>query len=247
MSIFINYRISDCSREAFILYKRLQQDLGVDIFLDKQKVRAGTYWEDEIKQKLLDAQVVLALISSTWLQAKDKSGNLRLPQPNDWVRIEIEQALKEEKLVCVYLKSKEHLPDLKEEDLPKSIQGITKIQNIRLSDESDRYRETDCHWLLQELRYRLKQGIVKKRPDLNEALSISKPKTWLKTSSLRKYLDLSSILPQEVLSRYDNPQEILRAYLRFRDGNKKPLNECGLLVVGNEAVGKTSLLRFAHS
>ena len=173
MSIFINYRISDCSRDALNLYKRLQKDLGVDIFLDKQEVRAGTYWEDEIKQKLLDAQIVLALISSTWLQAKDKSGNLRLKQPNDWVRMEIEQALKEEKLVCVYLKSKEHLPDLKEQDLPKSIQGITKIQNVRLSDESDGHSEAGYQLLLQELRYKLKQDKTPPHPKDDQVAQVT--------------------------------------------------------------------------
>lgn len=42
---------------------------------------------------------------------------------------------------------------------------------------------------------------------------------------------------------YD-PAVILAAYRRFAVGDRKTLNEAKLLVVGNEAVGKTSLLRF---
>ena len=56
--------------------------------------------------------------------------------------------------------------------------------------------------------------------------------------------DLTSLLPAEVIGNKYNPDEILTAYLRFRGSPRKPLNECKLLVVGNEAVGKTSLIRF---
>ena len=40
------------------------------------------------------------------------------------------------------------------------------------------------------------------------------------------------------------PKAILDAYRRIAEGDRKPINEAKLLVVGNEAVGKTSLLRF---
>ena len=56
--------------------------------------------------------------------------------------------------------------------------------------------------------------------------------------------DLSELLPEEVLSRAHDPQAILAAYRRFSGGSKQSLNEAKLLVVGNEAVGKTSLLHF---
>ena len=59
--------------------------------------------------------------------------------------------------------------------------------------------------------------------------------------------DLSSVLPAEVLHTTD-AQAILAAYRRFRVAAKqdtlRPLNEAKLLVVGNEAVGKTSLIRY---
>jgi len=64
---------------------------------------------------------------------------------------------------------------------------------------------------------------------------------------LRKNGDLSSLLPQEALTM-DDAQAILAGYRRFRDERARrrlqPLNEAKLLVVGNEAVGKTSLIRF---
>ena len=59
--------------------------------------------------------------------------------------------------------------------------------------------------------------------------------------------DLSAVLPPEVLDTTD-AQAIFAAYRRFRDAIRdetlQPLNEAKLLVVGNEATGKTSLTRF---
>ncbi|MCP5119073.1 MAG: GTP-binding protein, partial [bacterium] len=64
---------------------------------------------------------------------------------------------------------------------------------------------------------------------------------------LRQNGDLSSLLPAEALDTTD-AQAILAAYRRFRSAAEqkalRPLNEAKLLVVGNEAVGKTSLIRY---
>jgi internalin A len=59
--------------------------------------------------------------------------------------------------------------------------------------------------------------------------------------------DLTALLPKEALETAD-AQAILAAYRSFRLAREKktlrPLNEVKLLVVGDEAVGKTSLLRY---
>ncbi len=72
-------------------------------------------------------------------------------------------------------------------------------------------------------------------------------------SGQQRYLDLGNngdmggLLPKEVLETTD-AQAILAAYRRFvlaqQKQTLKPLNELKLLVVGNEAVGKTSLLQY---
>jgi len=64
---------------------------------------------------------------------------------------------------------------------------------------------------------------------------------------LRDNRDLGELLPPEVLETSD-AQAILAAYRRYRIADERktlrPLGEAKLLVVGNEAVGKTSLLRY---
>jgi GTPase SAR1 family protein len=63
-----------------------------------------------------------------------------------------------------------------------------------------------------------------------------------------RYLNLSkncvAFLPKGVIEETGDIQAILAAYRRYRDSVNAPLNEAKLLVVGNEAVGKTSLIRF---
>ena len=75
---------------------------------------------------------------------------------------------------------------------------------------------------------------------LLDALSTSRSLTRLRLD------EASPILPGEVLGTGD-AQAILAAYRRYRDARKqaalRPLNEGKVLVVGNEAVGKTSLIR----
>ena len=69
----------------------------------------------------------------------------------------------------------------------------------------------------------------------------------LRYLSLRDNGDIGSLLPKEVFESSD-AQAILAAYRRFVVAQQKqalqPLNELKLLVVGNEAVGKTSLLQY---
>jgi internalin A len=57
--------------------------------------------------------------------------------------------------------------------------------------------------------------------------------------------DLSSVLPPELMDTRD-AQALLAAYRAYRDarGTLQPINEAKLLVLGNEAVGKTSLVRY---
>jgi hypothetical protein len=73
------------------------------------------------------------------------------------------------------------------------------------------------------------------------------------TADRRQWLDLSKngdlgrLLPAEVLEQTD-AQALIAAWRRFREaeakGELRPLNEAKVLVLGNEAVGKTSLVRY---
>jgi GTPase SAR1 family protein/Leucine-rich repeat (LRR) protein len=82
---------------------------------------------------------------------------------------------------------------------------------------------------------------------LLDAWSSEERSGQLRDLDLRDNGDLGGLLPKEALETTD-AQAILAAYRRFvlaqQEQTLRPLNELKLLVVGNEAVGKTSLLRY---
>ena len=82
---------------------------------------------------------------------------------------------------------------------------------------------------------------------LLDAWSSDERSSQLRRLGISQNDDLGALLPKEILKTTD-AQAILAAYRRFfvaqEQRTRRPLNEVKLLVVGNEAVGKTSLLRY---
>ena len=50
-------------------------------------------------------------------------------------------------------------------------------------------------------------------------------------------------IPPEILSKTDEPATIINYYLQHKTGEKKPLNEAKMLLIGQGSVGKTSLVK----
>ena len=135
-SIFISYRRTDTLNIAFQLQERLLKEFGDDVFLDEQSLSAGVKWRDELRHKVQNAQIVLALIGKDWLNAEDQNG-LKLKQAGDWVRQEIETALESEhtRLIPVYIGK--DTPFVTPNELPDSIQELAEKQNIVIREGSD--------------------------------------------------------------------------------------------------------------
>ncbi len=55
--------------------------------------------------------------------------------------------------------------------------------------------------------------------------------------------DNSLPIPPEILAKTDEPATIINYYLQHEAGEKKPLNEAKLILVGQGSVGKTSLVK----
>lgn len=93
-AIFIGYRRDDTADVAGRIYDAMAQRFGkARIFKDVDKIGPGVDFGDYIKSVLPRCRVALVLIGPGWLLSKDDSGNRRLDDPHDWVRVEIETAL----------------------------------------------------------------------------------------------------------------------------------------------------------
>jgi hypothetical protein len=75
--IFISYRRSDSEWAAGRLREALARHFGEEqIFRDKESIRPGVAWREEIQSALRDpSTVVLALIGPRWLSEEDAAGH----------------------------------------------------------------------------------------------------------------------------------------------------------------------------
>jgi hypothetical protein len=95
MKLFISYRRSDSTDVAGRIYDRLTEKYGRNsVFKDVDKIPLGVDFSKVIEDEVNRCDILLAIIGMDWLTVKDESGKPRLYNPNDFVRLEIEAALK---------------------------------------------------------------------------------------------------------------------------------------------------------
>jgi TIR domain len=92
--IFISYRSADGMDKATALARDLGRSFGeAAVFLDKDDLRGGTLWRQEVGRTLQSRPVLLLLMTPQLLDARDAAGQLRIADPADPVRRELESAL----------------------------------------------------------------------------------------------------------------------------------------------------------
>ncbi len=95
---------------------------------------------------------LLAVIGKGWLDATDERGSRRLDDPNDFVRIEIESALRHGKRVIPVLVHDARMP--RADELPEGLRPLARRNAIRLTHE--RFR-ADVQGLVKALQQALKE------------------------------------------------------------------------------------------
>ena len=132
--IFINYRRMDTEGYVGRLYDHLiQQFKPENIFMDVQNIEPGADFVQVLENAVAQCEVFIAMIGPHWLNLTDDSGERRLDQWNDFVRIEIESAIKHEKLVIPVLVGGSKMPSPR--DLPESIQALARRNAITVSHQ----------------------------------------------------------------------------------------------------------------
>lgn len=92
--IFISYRRSDSAAMCDRIYAALANHFGKDmVFKDVDNIPLGVNFSDYIRQTLEKSSVAVVIIGRAWLDTTDAQGQRRLDDQDDWVRLEIEQAL----------------------------------------------------------------------------------------------------------------------------------------------------------
>ena len=147
--IFINYRRRDAAGTTGRLYDHLEQSFHPDqLFMDVEDIPPGldfvTMLEDEVRK----CDVFLAVIGPSWLDIKDGQGRRLLDRGTDFVRIEIEAALRQRKLVIPVLVEGGEVPA--PADLPTTIRSLARRSAIEISHERFKSDVQDLVVVLQE-------------------------------------------------------------------------------------------------
>jgi hypothetical protein len=140
MSIFISYRRNDSADIAGRIYDRLVEAYGTDlVFKDVDNIPIGTDYKAYLRKMLEQCAVELVIIGPTWVDSRDPKGALRLDDPNDFVRLEVKEALKRDIPVIPMLIKNASMPE--EEELPKNIRGLASRQAIPIRSDPDFHRD----------------------------------------------------------------------------------------------------------
>src|SRR6478752_163382 len=86
--IFISYRRGDSGLAAGRLRDALIHHFGANqVFRDRDSITPGERFPPRVESELSSCDALLAVIGSTWLAVKDETGQRRLDDPDDWVRL----------------------------------------------------------------------------------------------------------------------------------------------------------------
>jgi hypothetical protein len=147
--IFICYRRADSGASAETLKTKLcdeferSSDKGTLVYLDVRDPRPGEKWPDNIKDALTASHVVLVVIGPDWAKPS-ADGTKRLEREDDWVRQEIELAIKGKKTAIPVLVDNAKLPN--EDELPEG--PIRRL--LKHNAETVRTGRDDAHEKLIE-------------------------------------------------------------------------------------------------
>jgi len=155
--VFISYRRVDSEGSVGRLSDHLRHVLGQNhVFLDVESIRPGHDFVKAVEESLSSCQAVLVVIGPQWLSAADDSGNRRLADASDLVRVEVRTALDLGILVIPVLVQKAKMPHA--DQLPRDLARLASCNAIEVSHERFSY---DCDRIIEALPAFLSSGLIK--------------------------------------------------------------------------------------
>jgi hypothetical protein len=127
--------------------------------MDVDSIEPGLDFASVLQEHVKQCDAVLAIIGPRWLTATDEQGRRRLDDPHDFVRIEIETALNEDKRVIPILVGEGRMP--RPEELPEALRPLARRNAVRLTHE--RF-SSDAQSLVKSLEKALEDAASRRQP-----------------------------------------------------------------------------------
>ena len=141
--IFISYRRDDSVDVTDRICERLCEHFGArSVFTDVDGTPVGKDFRVHIAQEVGKCNMLLAVIGKDWIDATDEEGQRRrLDDPTDFVRVEIEIALRRGIPVVPLLVRGAGIPS--PEQLPESLQELAFRQGVQIRPNPDFHTDMD--------------------------------------------------------------------------------------------------------
>jgi CHASE2 domain-containing sensor protein len=132
---FISYRRNQSAFVAGTLRQELARRFGESsVFMDRTAISAGQEWPNRIQEAVAACRAMLVLIGPGWVEARNAEGQRRLDEPGDWVRQEIEEGLRHERVAVVPVLH-DGAPAPGEDDLPDSLKPLARRHAVSLTGD----------------------------------------------------------------------------------------------------------------
>jgi eukaryotic-like serine/threonine-protein kinase len=134
--IFISYRRSDTPDAVGRIYDRLITEFGKSqVFKDVDSIPIGQDFRSHLNDIVGSCAVVLAIIGPRWTDIRSETGQRRLDDPDDFVRIELEAALTRSVPVVPVMVGHAVMPATGQ--LPASLNTLAFRQSIDVRPDPD--------------------------------------------------------------------------------------------------------------
>lgn len=173
--ILISYRREDSADSTGRIYDRLVQQFGrTAVFKDVDDIPLGINFRTHLDEQVAKCDVFLAVIGPDWMGIKAGEGKSRLDDPRDFVRIEIESALKRQIPVIPVLVRGATISD--PDRLPSSLQELSDRNGIVVRHDPDFHRDMDR--LIEHLRVQIEEKLEQAPlPDAHQKTSDVRART----------------------------------------------------------------------
>jgi Flp pilus assembly protein TadD len=135
--IFISYRRQDSGTFTGRIHDQLKANFGVNnVFRDVYDIPAGSDFRAVLNEAVGGCDVCLVIIGPQWANIADTQGKRRLDDPDDFVRIEVESALRNPKVLVVpVLVDNANMPTA--EQLPESLGELAYRNAVKVRTDPD--------------------------------------------------------------------------------------------------------------
>ena len=132
--VFITYRREETAAQAGRLYDAMAARYGDrNVFMDVE-MAPGVDFVERITESVAACQVLIVVMGPRWATLEDEQGRRRLDDPEDFVRLEVETALRRPEVTPIpVLVAGARMPS--REELPEELRAITRRNALELSDQ----------------------------------------------------------------------------------------------------------------